>query len=192
MTSKELQSKRRYIWENLSRSLIYLLVLVLIYFLLKKYFVAGLEEWIAYASERKAWMFMVFFLSELAFGLVPPEVFFVVFPEEEYSYLGFTGIMVLMSFMSYLAGSIIFLTGRFLGNKGNFRLFDNRWYLKYKEKMEVYGSILLVLACVTPVPYATVALVAGSQDYPFSRFLLISTLRLVRFIGYGTVVYYVV
>jgi len=192
MSSKELQSKRRYIWENISRSLLYLLVLVLIYFLLKQYFVAGLEDWIAYASERKGWMFLVFFLSELAFGLVPPEVFFVVFPKEDYSYLTFSGIMLLMASMSYIAGSIIFATGKYLGHKGNFRLFDNRWYLKYKEKMEVYGSILLVLACVTPVPYATVALVAGSQDYPVSRFLLISTLRLVRFIVYGTVVYYVV
>jgi membrane protein YqaA with SNARE-associated domain len=192
VTPEELKSRKRYIFENIARSFFYIAVLLGLYVLLKSYIVTGLEQWIEYASERKTLMFGLFFISELAFGLVPPEVFFVVFPKEEYSFFSFSCIMVLMSIMSYMAGSIIFLVGRFLGRRGNFRLFDNRWYLQYKEKMEVYGNVLLVLACTTPIPYATVALVAGSQEYPFPRFLIISITRLLRFVIYGAVVYYVV
>jgi membrane protein YqaA with SNARE-associated domain len=164
--------------------------LVFLYILAKKYFVDSLHEWIDFAKERKGLVFILFFSSELAFGLVPPEVFFVVFPKEDYGYAAFIALMMLMSVMSYFAGTLIYLLGRYLASKGDFRLFNQKWYLQYKERMEVYGSVLLVLACVTPVPYSTVCMVAGSQDYPAKKFLIISLTRIIRFVVYGSVVYY--
>jgi membrane protein YqaA with SNARE-associated domain len=156
----------------------------------KSYFVDSLHDWIEFAKERKGLVFLFFFASELVFGLVPPEVFFVVFPKEDYGYIAFITLMLLMSVMSYFAGTLIYLLGRYLGHNGDFRLFNQKWYLQYKERMEVYGSVLLVLACVTPVPYSTVCLVAGSQDYPVRKFFLISLTRIIRFVVYGSVVYY--
>lgn len=190
MSPSEHKPQKQYILENVIRSLVYIGVLVFIYFLLKSYFIDELQTWIAFAEDRKGLMFLIFFVSELAFGLVPPEVFMVVFPKEDYGFSVFVGIMMLMSFMSYIAGTIIYLIGRFLGRRGDFRLFNQKWYLQYKEKMEMYGSVLLVLACVTPVPYSTVCLVSGSQEFPFKKFLLISLTRIFRFVIYGAVVYY--
>lgn len=190
MNPTDFKPRKRYILENVIRSLVYIGVLVFLYVLLKSYFIDELHTWIAFAEERKGLMFLIFFVSELAFGLVPPEVFMVVFPKEDYGFSVFVGIMMLMSFMSYIAGTIIYLIGRFLGRRGDFRLFNQKWYLQYKEKMEMYGSVLLVLACVTPVPYSTVCLVSGSQEFPFKKFLLISLTRIFRFVIYGAVVYY--
>lgn len=190
MTSEQIKPKNRYVLENVLRSLVYIGVLVFLYILAKYYFVDSLHDWIEFAKERKVLVFLMFFASELAFGLVPPEVFFVVFPKEDHGYASFIALMLLMSFMSYFAGTSIYLLGRFLGKKGNFRLFNQTWYLQYKERMEVYGSVLLVLACVTPVPYSTVCLVAGSQEYPIKKFLLISLTRIIRFAGYGSIVYF--
>ena len=63
-------------------------------------------------------------------------------------------------------------------------------YLKrYEVKLKTFGSYLVFVGAVTPIPFSATCKMAGSAKLPFKIFLLVSPVRLLGFGVYGWMVW---
>jgi membrane protein YqaA with SNARE-associated domain len=90
---------------------------------------------------------------------------------------------------SYGFGYLNFLIGQYLYKRVIFRYFRKRYFKETWTQLRKYGLFLIIVAALTPVPWAAVCLLVGSAGYPTKRFLLYALTRILRFIVYGFIVY---
>lgn len=179
--------KDRFLLRNIIRGIIWLLAFVLIYVIGKKYIDINYLSWLEPIYDNKILMLTIFMVSEIAIGIIPPELFIIwAFRNDSiHELILYTSILAVIS---YLAGLIGFLIGRFLNTTLFYRFFRRRFLSKMESQLEQYGIYLIIIAALTPVPYSGVSMLVGSARYNFRKFILISLTRFLRFIIYAYLV----
>ncbi len=186
---KKLKTGRiKFLLINLLKGLMWMTVIVGGYFYLSSHFDFTLERLLGSYYERPGIIFSVFFGSEVIFGIIPPELFMIWSLRA-----GEVGIYVqnvaALAILSYLAGII----GYFIGSRfSETPLYQTvrKNYLKKAEKHFVrFGGFLIIVAALTPIPFAGVCMLTGAVKYPFTRFLLFTSTRFLRFATYAFIVW---
>lgn len=174
------KEKSRFLFKNLFRGLAWFAFLILLYVLFKDSIVIHPESWIGKVSDRPVLIILIFFISEVIVGIIPPEVFMAWAQEQGdiWIYFGWVSVFALIS---YIAGIIGYWMGRILNQVILYRYARRKFFSKYEIFLRKYGGFLIFVAAVTPLPYSGVCLVVGSAKYSFDRFLLISLTRFLRF-----------
>lgn len=145
-------------------------------------------------SERFAWMqplyerpnlvMGLFFVSELLFGIIPPELFMLWAMQTQY--LGtYTWGVVLMSICSYCIGAFNYFLGRFLRDSTDWLRGKSRFVRKYQALFDKYGSELVIVAATSPIPFSLVSLLAGAGGLGRRKYLLNSLYRFPRYFLYA-------
>ena len=99
-------------------------------------------------------VFVLFFLSEVILGVIPPELFMIWAITSKP--LGVYPIYVIVfSVISYFAGFIAFLFGKYLHETSLYNLMKKYIIGKYERKINMYGGIAVVIAALTPLPFPT-------------------------------------
>jgi membrane protein YqaA with SNARE-associated domain len=92
--------------------------------------------------------------------------------------------------VSYGAGFLSFVIGRYLQQVVIFRYMSRRFFSRYWPLFRKYGSVLIVTAALTPLPWATICILVGTSQYPMKKFLLVALSRVFRFAFYGYLVFH--
>lgn len=181
--------KFQFLLKNILRGIVGMAVLIAAYLLLKKYVVAEEQAiWIEHFYSKPILIYLIYTGSEIFFGLFPPEIFML------WAYhKGDTFHYVLhVSFfagVSYGAGYLAFLIGRFLRRVVFFRYLGRKFFTKYWPLFRKYGSFLIIAAALTPLPWSTISMLIGSTEYTMGRYLYFALFRLLRFAVYGTLIF---
>ena len=70
------RKKRRFLFKNLGKGLLWFLGLVIVFVLFKRYVPIN-EEFLDKLYDQPMLVYLVFAISEIVVGIIPPEIFFV-------------------------------------------------------------------------------------------------------------------
>lgn len=182
--------KTRYLFNNLFKGLIWLLVILGIFLVFKKYFGGAYSELMLIISDKPALVFMAFILSEVFFGIIPPELF-MIWALTDNSKSGYYLLVVLLSVLSYFAGIVGYYFGLNFSKTKIYTQLRDRFASRFEKNVKRFGGFMIAVAALTPVPYSAVCMITGAARFKFSLFLIIGIIRIIRFLIYGFVIWQV-
>lgn len=171
------------------KGMLWMAVLGLLYWLFTEFvFKENPELWLSHFYSNPLLIYGIYTGSEVFFGIFPPELF-MIWAFNKGDILTYVLDLSFFAAISYGAGVLAFLAGRYLRRMVLYRYLSRKFFSKYWPLVRKFGSFLLIVAALTPLPWSTISLLIGSTEYPFKRFLLIALTRLLRFLVYGVIVY---
>ncbi|MDH5598356.1 MAG: VTT domain-containing protein [Cyclobacteriaceae bacterium] len=188
MSHNSSDNRKEFFFQNLLKGLIGLSFLVAVFVVAKKYLNIDEMQWLTHINENPTLVLSVFLFSELVFGLIPPEVF-MIWSIHHGIFDTYVENIIFLAVISYFSGVI----GYFMGNKFSvthlYKRIHNRFLFKYEEILKKFSAFILVVGALTPLPFSGMCMLAGSINYPFSRFLIITLSRFFRFGMYGYIIW---
>jgi membrane protein YqaA with SNARE-associated domain len=178
----------KFIAKNAIRGLIWFAAIIGLYLIFDYTVGDRFEAWAKPLENRPLLILAIFFASETLFGIIPLE-FFVLWAGK-FTFETFLFLLFVLSVLSYVGGIIAYYFGRKIKHIPFLeKLFERESFQQYKKLYRRYGGILIVLAALTPLPFATFSMISASMGFPFNRYLLYSASRFLRFLGVGVFVW---
>ncbi|MFT7031103.1 MAG: membrane protein DedA with SNARE-associated domain [Marinoscillum sp.] len=185
---QEAIARTRFFLKNLVRGLIWLGVIVGGYFYLKANYNFTLEGVLGSLYDKPQLIYLIFFVSETVFGIIPPELFMIWALRDElviqyiFSIAGF-------AILSYIAGIIGYYIGSHFSTTKLYRTLQRNYLGKFEKHVNRFGGFLVIVAAFTPLPYAGICMLMGTVKYPYRKFLYIATSRFLRFAIYAAIIW---
>ncbi len=184
---QEEETRSSFLWKNLLRGLIWFAVIITAYILASEDIKVYQQE-INDIGDRMPLLLGIFTVSEIVFGIIPPELFMLIWQSKgilsEYvvnlSYL---------TMISYGAGVIGYYIGHFFSKTNIYQRINERYLKQYDRQLKRFGIYIVLVGAVTPVPFSATCMLAGSVNIPIRDFLLICISRILRFAVYGWMVW---
>ncbi len=178
-----------YFSQNLIKGFIYLLVLIALIIVFKSTFKSQYDMIEHAVSDSYYLMFFIFLISEFFVGILPPELFMIWSSDDPWHY--YVTAVTTMTMVSLFAGWLNYRVGKKLGEKEFFMNFVKKRlrFKKYQERYEQYGSGLIIVSALTPLPFALVSMLTGTLAYPQKKYLMFASFRIIRFVVYGIIVW---
>jgi membrane protein YqaA with SNARE-associated domain len=183
------ETRSSFLVKNLVRGLLWFAVIITAFILLEDYLQNNFKNSIEAIQDKPLILYGVFFMSEVVFGLLPPEFFMMVWTLHKISLSAYVVNLTILTFLSYISGVIGYYIGKTFSNTPFYRKIHEKYLLQYDKQLKRYGGYLVFVGAVTPVPFSATCMLAGSIHYNFREFLLICISRIVRFAVYGWMVW---
>lgn len=180
--------KTRFFLKNLVRGLVWLAVLVVAFIFIRKNVDINFLLWLEPIFENTPLILSVYILSELLFGLIPPELFMMWALRFE-SIFDYSFYIFIFAVLSYAAGIAGFLFGSFLETTIFFRYIRRRFLGKYHSLLQKFGFFLILVASLTPLPFSGISMLVGSLHYPVKKYMIWALARFVRFFVYAFIIW---
>jgi membrane protein YqaA with SNARE-associated domain len=174
------EKKSTFFYRNLAKGLVWLAVIVLLFIFAKHNVDKELILKFEPIYERTGLILMIFSLSELIIGIIPPE-FFLIWSLRSGDLHTFLVYTVILTLISYFAGLAAYFFGRYLHNTRLYRYLRDRYLQKTEILLKEYGLYLILVAALTPVPFSGVAMLVGSVHYPVKNYIYWSLSRFIKF-----------
>jgi membrane protein YqaA with SNARE-associated domain len=91
--------------------------------------------------------------------------------------------------ISYLAGIAGYWIGVYLNHTRFYRILKRRVFGKYQVYLNKFGTFLIIVAALTPLPFSGIAMLVGSSRYPFKKYIVYSSFRFLRFVIYSYIIW---
>ncbi len=179
-------SRSVFFWKNLLKGLLFLVLLIVMYVLARQFI--DVDAYMAALGEWPLLIYLTFCLSEVIFGIIPPELF-IIWVIDHGIFKAMIPDVLLLALISYLAGVVGYILGMKSRGWDFIQPVMRRYVYKYDEYFRKYGGFLVVVGAMTPLPFSAVCMLMGASRYPFTRFLLLSCVRFVRFALYAWVIW---
>lgn len=180
--------KTTFLLKNLINGLFWLGAVIAGYTLIQKYFDFDLTVFLGPLYDNTFLIYFIFLISELVFGIIPPE-FFMFWAASKNLWLLYLQHVTALMFISYFAGIIGYLIGAKFGDTKFYRLLRRNRLRKFEKYFRQFGGFLLIVAALTPIPFSGICMLTGSVKYSFQKFIWISMSRFVRFFLYAVIVW---
>ena len=178
-------SRGRFFLTNFVRGLLVLSIFA-IAFILFKYYVNVNFEWLKPVYDNTFLVLLIYTVSEIVFGIIPPEIFFI-WATRTANVSQYTYYITLLAIISYMAGMFGFWIGVKLNQTIIYRWIKRRYLLKYQKYLNKYGFFLIIVAATTPLPFSAISMLMGSVNYPFKKFSLYALTRFLRYAAYSII-----
>ena len=174
--------------KNFIKGLIFFAIAILFYKLIFRYFDLSASENIFSFDLSSSLIFILFFFSELIFGLIPPELFMIwlITAKSLYLYPYYIGVLACLS---YFAGFIAFMFGKYLHRTWLYEIMKKYIIGKYEKKINLYGWLVIVVAALTPLPFSATCAVVGAVGFNKIKFLYFALARFVRYAIYAYMIW---
>jgi membrane protein YqaA with SNARE-associated domain len=151
------------------------------------FFVIDINDILIYVTENfhPVGVFSVFFASESVLGLIPPEIFIAWCDKSSYPWL-YLGIL---SLLSYMGGILSYFFGRGIANIPKVFVYLEVKMSKHIKNMRKWGGLLIIVGALLPLPFAISSIAAGIIKFPFGNYLIFGSLRFIRFLIYGFLIF---
>ncbi len=181
------ETRSGFLWKNLIRGLLWFAVIITAYILASEDLKVYQKE-INDIGDRLPLLLGIFTVSEVVFGIIPPELFMLIWQSKgvlsEYIIN-----LTYLTLISYAAGIIGYYIGYFFSKTNVYQKISDRYLKKYDQQLKKFGIYIVLVGAVTPVPFSATCMLAGSVNIPIKDFLLICISRIVRFAFYGWMVW---
>lgn len=184
---EEEETRSGFLFKNLLKGLAWFAVIITAYILVQSE-LEIYEAQINKIGDNMPLLLSVFTVSEIIFGILPPEIFMLIWQTKgvlsEYIFN-----LSVLTLISYGAGIIGYFIGYYFSKTPSFKTVHEKYLKPYEGRLKKYGGFLVIVGAVTPVPYSATCMLAGTIKYPFKTFLLICITRIIRFSVYGWMVW---
>lgn len=181
------ETKSSFLWKNLLRGLIWFAVIITAYILASEDIKVYQKE-INDIGDRLPLLLGIFTVSEVVFGIIPPELFMLIWQSK-----GILSEYVInltyLTLISYAAGILGYYIGRYFSKTRLYQRINERYLKQYDRQLKKFGIYIVLVGAVTPVPFSATCMLAGSVNIPIKDFLLICISRILRFAVYGWMVW---
>jgi len=181
------ESRYSFLFKNLAKGLAWFAVIIIAYLLVQKELNVYREQ-INQIGDNMLLLLSVFTVSEIVFGILPPEIFMLIWKTKGILSVYITN-LVILTLISYAAGVLGYFIGRYFAKTAIYQKIHTRYLAEYDHKLRRFGGFLVVVGAVTPVPFSATCMLAGSVNLPLKHFLLLTISRIVRFAFYGALVW---
>lgn len=178
----------RFLFRNLFKGLLWFAVIITAYILVEGYLEDTLSHEINHLANREILLFSIFALSEIVFGLIPPE-FFMILWQHQSELTDYALNLAILTIISYGAGVLGYYIGFTFTKTELFQKLRNKYLVQFEYSLQKYGMYLVLVGAITPVPFSATCMLAGSVQLPFKTFLLVCIARVFRFAAYGWMVW---
>lgn len=188
--SKEKQNaaRARFFLSNLLKGVIWMIVIVGGYFYLESNYNFSLQEILGPFYDQPAVIYTIFFGSEVIFGIIPPELFMIWSLREEVLNIYIQNVIAL-AVISYCAGLIGYYLGSHFSTTRAYRVLRKNYLRKFEKHITRFGGFMIIVAALTPIPFAGICMLMGAVKYPTRKFMLISLSRFLRFVIYAMIIW---
>ncbi|HEY5824348.1 MAG TPA: VTT domain-containing protein [Cyclobacteriaceae bacterium] len=183
------ETKESFLLKNLLRGLLWFAVIITVFILAESYIQENFKEHIDTVAANSFLLYGIYTLSEIIFGILPPELFMMIWILDNVSVSQYILNLTWLTLISYAAGVLGYFIGYYFTKTPLFKKIYERYLKPYEGYLKKYGGFLVVVGAVTPVPYSATCMLAGSVHYPFKTFLLLCITRIIRFSFYGWMVW---
>ena len=181
--------KLKFFLINVAKGIAVLGLLLVFYRILINYVDLNNIKGLSYLEDLStAFVFTIFFFSEVIFGIIPPE-FFMIWVLNNKGVDMYPLFIVALSTISYFAGIFAFLFGKYLHETSLYSLMKKYIIGKYERKINMYGGIAVVIAALTPLPFSATSAVVGAIGYQNNRYFLFALTRFIRYFLYGYIIF---
>lgn len=181
------ETRYSFLFKNLAKGLAWFAVVIIAYLLVQKELNVYREQ-INQIGDNMLLLLSVFTISEIVFGILPPEIFMLIWKTKGILSVYITN-LVILTLISYAAGVLGYFIGRYFAKTAIYQKIHSRYLAEYDHKLRRFGGFLVVVGAVTPVPFSATCMLAGSVNLPLKHFLLLTISRIVRFAFYGALVW---
>lgn len=186
--TSERNERIRFFLRNLIRGLIWLAVIVGGYFYLESHYDFSLKSMLGDLYDKPVIIYLIFFVSETVFGIIPPELFMIWALRNELL-LQYILYVLGLAVISYLAGIIGYYIGSHFSTTQLYLTIRKNYLGRFEKHLNRFGGFLVIVAALTPLPFSGICMLMGTVKYPYRRFLFISLSRLLRFVVYAIVIW---
>lgn len=178
--------RSRFLIKNLLKGLFGLLLIVVGYILLQKF--TSFDLLLERFGDAPFLIYSVFVVSEVVFGIIPPELF-MIWSIKHGAFESYPLDIALLTSISMFAGILGYYLGTQFENIGFIKPIFNQYIRRYKNILNRYGGFFIFVGAITPIPFSAVCMLVGATGYPFKRFLLIASTRILRMTVYSYVIF---
>lgn len=185
----KLSPRIQFLLINGLKGFVWLLILLGAYFLFKEFVISHApDEWMDKVYAKPMLVYLVYCISEFFFGIIPPELFMIWAINKDTIAHYFLN-LAFFAGISYFMGYLTFLIGRFFYKRDGLKRFRNTLLKEQWPLLKKYGLFLIIVAALTPLPWAAISLLVGSAGYPSKRYLKYALFRFLRFAVYGYIIF---
>lgn len=179
----------KFLIRNGLKGIAWMALLLAFYFLFRELVLSHApDEWIQKFYARPGIIYLIYGASEFFFGIIPPELF-MIWAINKADTLHYFLNLIFFASVSYFMGYLTFLIGQFFYKNETFKYWKRKILKDSSRLVNKYGIFLIVVAALTPLPWAAVSLLVGSAGYPSKRYLKYALFRFLRFAVYGYIVF---
>nr|WP_319570891.1 hypothetical protein [uncultured Draconibacterium sp.] len=184
-----LSPRIQFLIKNSLKGFLWLLIILGAYFLFKEFVISRTPDaWMDKIYAKPMLVYLVYCFSEFFFGIIPPE-FFMIWAINKDSIAHYFLNLAFFAGVSYLMGYLTFLIGGLFYKREGFKRFRNTVLKEQWPLLKKYGLFLIIVAALTPLPWAAISLLVGSAGYPSKRYLKYALFRFLRFAIYGYIIF---
>lgn len=189
MIKKRIGEKKHFVIKHVLHALLSLAVLFGFVVLFKKlYFDHNPEYWFEMFYGNSLVVHLIYVGSEVLFGLFPPEIF-MVWAYKAGNLSSYILNIFFFAAISLGAGHLAFWIGRFLAQKFGERIRKKEFVAKQLPFIKKFGGVIILIAALTPLPWATISLIMGIIEYKYRYYSLFALARILRFAINGLLIY---
>lgn len=127
---------------------------------------------------------IIFFISESFLGLVPVDLFMIWTTKFKQPII----YLFLLGVLSYIGGIISYKIGFWISRRKRIKVYTEKMLQKYILFVQKWGGAFIIIAALFPFsPFSMVTIAVSVFRYPFKKFLIYGTSRLIRFIVQGVI-----
>ncbi len=176
-----------FVWQAVKKALPYIISIVIAIFVLNKFF--NINEALVHITEilPVSGVLIFFYVSETLLGLVPPEIFIAWSGKlnQPWLYLG------ILAFLSYFGGLCSYWIGVGITKIPTIHSYLEQKMTKQLKNSKKWGGFLILVGALLPLPFSISCMAAGIIEFPFKNVIGYGSLRLLRFLLYGLVIFHV-
>lgn len=180
------ETRSGFLFRNLLRGLAFFFVIVIAFYYLEGYIQDNFQSHIEDIRANPGILYGIYTLSEIVFGVIPPELFMMIWILDKIDVAGFIVNLSILTAISYGAGVLGYFIGK---NFSKTPFYQNRirdkYLRQYEKNLKKFGGYLVFVGAVTPLPFSATCMLAGSVNMRLKYFLLICISRVLRFAVYG-------
>jgi membrane protein YqaA with SNARE-associated domain len=176
----------QFVWRAIKRALPILLLIIAAVYVVNHYYDIN-ETLVRLTETLPVYGVLAFFLASesLVLGIIPPEIFIAWAGKMPYPWL----FLSILALLSYAGGLIAFYMGRFITKIPSVHRYLEQKMEKQLQNARKWGGFLIIVGALLPLPFAISCLTAGIIDFPFKNVMVYGSLRLLRFLIYGLIIF---
>ena len=174
-----------FVWNAVKKSIPFILLLVAAIYVINHFFNIN-EALIELTKTLPVYGVMLFFFASESFlGLVPPEIFIAWAAKMHAPWLYLT----ILALLSYSGGLVSYYIGYVITKIPKIHTYLEEKMDKQLKNSRKWGGFLIVVGALLPLPFSISCMAAGLIKFPFKNVMLYGSLRLLRFLIYGFVIF---
>lgn len=176
-------------FRNLIRGLLWFAVIITAFIIAENYIEENFRSHVDVLQSNVFLLYSIYTLSEIVFGILPPELFMMIWSLGQTSLYMYALNVVALAAISYGAGVFGYYIGNQFSKTPFYKRIHERHLVQYSKQLKRYGIYLVIVGAITPIPFSATCMMAGSVNLPFNNFLLICLSRILRFAVFGWMVW---